>query len=169
MNFGRVQTTSAYEHYLQHVQQEFLIAELREAGESMINVCESITEEKAGTAYAEGKWTIKELIVHLIDSERVFCYRAMRFARNDRTELPGFDHESYVPESFANERKLVNILDEFAHIRSATIGMFRGMNEEQLARTGVANGCTAGVEELGFVIAGHQRHHTIVLHEKYLS
>jgi uncharacterized damage-inducible protein DinB len=100
----------------------------------------SLPEEKLTSRYAEGKWTIKEILVHIIDDERIYAYRALRFARNDKTELPGFEQDDYARHSGANERDIKDILQEFAAVRQATISLFDGLSREALIRAGVADG-----------------------------
>ena len=129
---------------------------------------DSITEEKSNYAYADGKWTIKELLVHMIDTERIFCNRALRFARNDQTDLPGYDHDNYVPYSGANERDLSAIINEFNWVRQGTIALFNSFTPEMLDRKGTANGNDLTVLSIGFIIAGHETHHVNILEERYL-
>ncbi len=128
-----------------------------------------IPDNRMDFLYAQGKWSIAEVLVHLMDAERVFQYRALRFARNDRTELMGFDQDFYVPESFANDRTKGAIIEEFSALRKSTITFFKGLAEEQLMRSGKANGAAMSVRALGFVICGHQAHHFKILKERYLS
>lgn len=120
-------------------------------------------------AYAPGKWTIKELLVHLVDCERIFCYRALCFARNDQTELSGFDENSYVLDSGAIHRTPLSIINEYLSVRSATIQLFKNFDDIMLMRTGTANGKKFSVKLLGVVIAGHEKHHIKIISEKYLS
>lgn len=127
-----------------------------------------ITEEQGNYSYAEGKWSIKELLVHLIDTERIFCNRALRIARNDKTNLPGYDHDAYVPESMANERKICEIYKEFDLVRQSTIAMFKSFTPEMLERSGTANGNNLTVLAIGYIIAGHETHHINILEERYL-
>ena len=127
-----------------------------------------ITEEKGNYVYAYGKWTIKELLVHLIDTERIFCNRALRFARNDQTDLPGYNHDEYVPNSGANERTLNDISNEFNIVRQGTIALFNSFTPEMLERKGTANGNNLTVLAIGFVISGHEKHHVNILDERYL-
>ena len=127
-----------------------------------------ITESKGNSAYAKGKWTIKELLVHMIDTERIFCNRALRFARNDQTDLPGYDHDNYVPFSGANERALKDITDEFNAVRKATIALFNSFTNQMLERSGTANGNKLTVLAIGYVISGHETHHVNILKERYL-
>ena len=131
-------------------------------------ISDLITEEQGGYAYAEGKWTIKELLVHMIDTERIFCNRALRFARNDQTDLPGYDHDNYVPYSGANERSLKDISDEFNAVRLGTIALFNSFTDEMLDRKGTANGNNLTVLAIGFIISGHETHHVNILDERYL-
>lgn len=128
----------------------------------------SLTEEKSNYAYAEGKWTIKELLVHMIDTERIFCNRALRFARNDQADLPGYDHDGYVPNSGANERTLNDIENEFNLVRQGTVALFNSFTPEMLDRKGTANGNHLTVLSIGFIIAGHETHHVNILEERYL-
>jgi len=128
----------------------------------------SVPEERLQYRYAENKWTIKEILVHIMDDERIYAYRALRIARNDKTELPGFEQDDYVPYSRANERSLKNILNEYATIRKATITLFENLDEAAFLRTGVANGHIVSVRALAYHIAGHELHHMSVIRERYL-
>jgi len=127
-----------------------------------------ITEEQGNGAYAEGKWTIKELLVHMIDTERIFCNRALRIARNDKTDMPGYEHDAYVSYSGANERRLIDIYKEFNVVRQGTIALFNSFTPEMLERGGTANGNALTVLSIGYIIAGHETHHTNVMDERYL-
>lgn len=127
-----------------------------------------IPEEKAEYRYAEGKWTVKELLQHLSDTERIMAYRALCIARNDKTELPGFDENAYVEALDLSNRSLTDIKEEFLEMKKSTISLFRSFHSEALVRLGKMNGQPASVRALGFIIAGHQRHHFMVLKERYL-
>lgn len=128
---------------------------------------QEITEAQAMHRYAPGKWSVKEVIVHMADAERVFAYRALRFARADATELPGFDENAWVPASIADRRAASELLFEFAAVRAATLALFAGLDEEALLRSGIANGNPISVRALAYVIAGHERHHMGLLRERY--
>lgn len=128
----------------------------------------SLPEEKLGFRYAEGKWTIKEILVHLIDDERIYAYRALRFARNDKTELPGFEQDDYALHSGANERSLEDILKEFSSVRRATISLFEGFDSEALMRAGIADGKVMSVRAAAYHIAGHEMRHLNIIKERYL-
>ena len=128
----------------------------------------SLPEEKLNFRYAEGKWTIKEILVHVIDDERIYAYRALRFARNDKTELPGFEQDAYALNSGANERSVKNILKELTSVRRATISLFDGLDDEALTREGVADGNKVSVRALAYHIAGHELRHINIIKERYL-
>lgn len=145
-----------------------ILGELNHSFEALRTFIESLRTEKLVYRYADGKWTIKELLVHLIDAERIFAYRALRIARADKTELAGFDENEYVPNSGANERSLVSILREYAAVRTASIELFSNMTEEMLARKGIVNNGIISVRALPYIIAGHEAHHLRIIRERYL-
>jgi uncharacterized damage-inducible protein DinB len=128
----------------------------------------SLPEGKLNYRYAENKWTIKEIMVHIIDDERIYAYRALRFARNDETELPGFEQDDYVLYSRANERSIENIMEEYEAVRSSTIALFDGLPEDSFLRMGIANNNKVTVRALAYHIAGHELHHINIIKEKYL-
>ena len=128
----------------------------------------SIPEEQGGHRYAPDKWSIREVIGHLIDSERIFAYRALRFARGDSNPLPGFDQDEYVRASGSDRRKLADLAAEFAHLRRATIAMLGSLDENAPERRGKANNNEISVRALAYVMAGHERHHIDILKERYL-
>lgn len=119
--------------------------------------------------YAEGKWTIKEILGHIVDDERIYVYRALRFARNDSTELPGFKQDHYAQYSKANKREIADLLDEFSLVRQSTIAFFNGLDDAGLMRTGVADGHRASVRALAYHIAGHELRHMNIIRERYLK
>ena len=125
--------------------------------------------EKLGNkVYAEGKWTVKEIIQHMIDNERVQAYRALRIARNDKTPLPGYDENLFAANVQASVRDLGELLEEFAIVRRSNIMLFENFNEEVQQRTGLCNNVPISVLALGFVLVGHQIHHANIIREKYL-
>jgi uncharacterized damage-inducible protein DinB len=128
----------------------------------------SIPKARLLHRYAEGKWTIKEILGHVVDDERIYVYRALRFARNDTTELPGFDQDHYARYSEANQRDIEDILDEFTLVRQSTIAFFNGLDDTALMRTGVAEGNRASVRALAYHIAGHELRHMNIIRERYL-
>jgi hypothetical protein len=131
----------------------------------------SLPEEKLYYRYAPGKWTIKEILVHNIDDERIFSYRALRYARNDKTELPGFEQDDYAFYSNANERTLESIFEEYEHVRKSTISLFKYLPEDSLMRAGtsIGNVNRRTVRALAYHIAGHEQRHVKLIRERYLA
>ena len=128
----------------------------------------SLSEAQTETPYAAGKWTLKEMLLHQIDSERVFAYRALRFARADSQDLPGFEQDDYVAHSGANQRFIASLLAEYDATRAATLALFESFTETQLDRRGSANGGPATVRALLYIVPGHERHHLNIIRERYL-
>ncbi|WP_162426477.1 DinB family protein [Pontibacter pudoricolor] len=129
----------------------------------------AIDDTRAEEAYAEGKWTIKELLQHMLDSERIFAYRALCIARGEQASLPGFDENMYAENSMANERQLKDILEEYDLVRRSNLCMFRGFDSGALDNVGTANNKQITLRGLIYVIAGHERHHINILKERYLK
>jgi hypothetical protein len=124
-------------------------------------------EARASYRYAPGKWSVKELVNHLSDTERIFCYRALRFARNDATPLPGFDENAYASEMYADERPLADLVEELLEVRRATLSFLRGLRADAWTRRGIASGKEVSVRAMAYAMAGHVRHHLEVLAERY--
>ena len=119
--------------------------------------------------YAQGKWTIPQIIEHVSDTERIFQYRALRFARQDKTELSGFDENIYAAVSKANDRTIEDLLNEFQIVRNSSIALFKSLDKDQLHFTGKANGNEVSVLALGFIMIGHSLHHFNVIKERYFG
>jgi hypothetical protein len=145
-----------------------LISLLREQAMETVALLQGLTPKQSEYAYAPGKWNIKQVIGHIIDAERVFVYRAMCFARQDKTELPPFDENAYVDNANFNERTLADLLEEFQVVRSATIHFAKTLDADSVARVGIASKKPISVRALLYVIAGHERHHVELFREKYL-
>ncbi|WP_367770012.1 DinB family protein [Flavobacterium sp. WC2421] len=145
-----------------------MIEELEICLHDFIRFVQNIPMDKFDYRYAEGKWTIKDIIQHIIDTERIFAYRALRISRNDKTPLPGFEENHYVDNTNANERNLQGLLTEMAVVRQATLSLFKSFSEEQLLRTGTASNTSISVRAIAFIIIGHQKHHQKVYQERYL-
>ncbi len=158
---------SFYAGYVAHVAHLSLTDALRYSHEQLSIALQSVPEEKGNYAYAPGKWSVKEVLCHVQDAERIFAYRALRFARNDKTELPGFDEVKYTPESNAHARTLKQLIDELQRLRITTIDLFNSFTPEMLNRTGTANNNLVSVLNLGYIIAGHEIHHLGVLKSRY--
>ena len=157
-----------YVPYIQRVSHESLLDSLVHGRDYTLNILAQLDEDKGNYAYAPGKWTVKELLQHITDSERVFAYRAMCIARGEKTALPGYEQDDYVENSAVKDRSLADVVEEFDHTRMSTIALCKSFDREQLARFGNANGVDIGVEALGYIIAGHCDHHTRILEERYL-
>jgi hypothetical protein len=128
-----------------------------------------IGEGRGDHAYAPGKWTIREVLGHLIDAERIFGYRVLRIARGDQTPLPGFDENAYVPESLASGRTLVELAEEFAPVRRSHLALLRTLTPEMAARLGTASDAPVTVRAIAWIMAGHAAHHMGIVRERYLQ
>jgi hypothetical protein len=166
---GDTEYSPYYAPYIQLIPDIDLISALKEAERKIMEVTHGISEQQANHRYEAGKWSIKEVISHLNDAERVFTYRALRFSRNDKTELSGFDENNWVPESNAQFRKLQDILKEHHIVRQSSLSFFENITEEMSHRKGMANGKEISVRALGFIICGHALHHANILSERYLN
>jgi hypothetical protein len=127
----------------------------------------ALSEAQAGHRYAPGKWSVREVIGHVADSERVFAYRALTIARGDTTALPGFDENPWAEVSKADQRPLVDLLAELRAVRAASLALFQGFGAAEWERSGTASGKPVTVRALPYIIAGHERHHLAVLRERY--
>ncbi|WP_026705122.1 DinB family protein [Flavobacterium soli] len=160
---------SFYANYINKVTDEYtLIEELEISVHRLIKFVQNIPMDKYDYRYAEGKWTIKDILQHLIDSERIFAYRALRFARNDKTELPGFNEDDFAAIANGANRSIMDLLTELSVVRQSTLSLFKNFDDEQLLRSGIASNNNMSVRALGFVIIGHQNHHQQVFQERYL-
>jgi uncharacterized damage-inducible protein DinB len=156
-----------YQNYIDTVDDDVIDA-LETQASAFADFINAIPEEKADFAYDEGKWTIKELLGHVIDTERIMTYRAVRFSRNDTTPLPGFEENFYVDHAHFNDRTLSGLAEEFNLLRRANLHFFRSLNEDEIGRAGTANGKQMTVRALLFVLAGHVNHHRRIITERYL-
>jgi len=144
------------------------VAALRHADERFHHVLSNLTQQQAEKAYAPGKWTVLDLMQHLIDSEWVFTYRALRFARYDTTDLPGYDHDNYVLKAGANSRSLEELTADMKLLRLNTIALFESFSDAALLNQGTANVNLVSVRALAWITAGHQLHHLSIIEERYL-
>lgn len=162
------QVPEYYRGYLRFLKDESVVDFLQSSAKDFNYLLNTFSNEKAEYRYAEKKWSVKDLVQHVIDSERVFAYRAMRFARNDSTEVPGFEQDDYAHHADSDSRDIKDLMSEFTSTRYSTISLFSSLREKDLKRTGIANGVEFSVEILGYLISGHQLHHLEVIREKYL-
>jgi hypothetical protein len=156
-----------YQKYIETVGDNVL-AELDHQASAFPDFLNGISVDKESFAYAEGKWTIKELVGHIIDTERIMVYRALRVGRNDKTPLPGFEENDYVENAHFSDRTLQSLAEEFSVLRKANMYLIRSFTDEEIERTGVSNGTAISVRALIFILAGHLNHHRRIIEERYL-
>lgn len=158
-----------YKGYVKLVEHPDIIQALRISGYRTLELIHSVPEDKTDFRYADGKWSIREVLGHMMDAERIFGYRALRFARNDRTPLPGFDEQAYAPHLNVSSRSLAQLGEEMQHLRTSTVDLFQSFSEEMLTRKGIASNNELSVGALGIIIAGHETHHCKIIRERYLA
>lgn len=158
-----------YDRYIALVPAGDIIALLSVQIDDTLALLRDLTEEQALHAYAPGKWTIKEVLGHIMDAERVFMHRALRFARGDHTPLPGFDENAYTPAGGFNTRPLASLIAEFTAVRRATVAFLAGVSGEAWQRSGTASGTPVSVRALAWIAAGHELHHRLILAQRYLA
>ncbi len=158
-----------YQGYVNNVESDDIIQTLKENHLTSMALFNALTEEHAEHAYEPGKWTIKEVIGHMIDTERVFVFRALSFARGEQQPLPGFDENTYVPAGKFRNRSLQSLIEEYNAVRQATVIFFENLTDEEWTKEGVANQGNFTVQSLAYIIAGHEAHHIKVLKERYMQ
>lgn len=157
-----------YHNYIRQVPQDDLAAALPELSHDFLTLMESLPADKQAYAYAPGKWTLKEVFQHVIDTERILAYRALCIARGETQSLPGFEENEYAARSKANNRNWADLAEECRLVRKASELLFRSFDEEQLEAGGTANNSPLYVRGLGFIVAGHCQHHLNIIKERYL-
>lgn len=155
-------------NYIKLVPDDNLLRHLADNLKATVEFVLGLPADKLAYRYAPGKWTIREVMQHVADTERIFAYRALCFARADKTALQGFDENFYAANSAANERDIKSIMREFVAVRNATISLFDGFDEKVLTRIGTANNNPTSVRALAYQIAGHESHHVNIIKERYL-
>lgn len=158
-----------YGRYIALVPEGDVLSVLNEQLDETLALLRGIPESQAGFRYAPDKWSIKELVGHLIDSERIFSYRALRFARKDETPLPGYEQDDYIRNASFDAYPLSELADEFESVRRSSLFLFKHLDSEAWMRRGMANDSEASVRALCYIIAGHERHHRQILRDKYLT
>ncbi len=157
-----------YKLYISQVAGDDFLNSLNAAMAGTISFLKSLEDEKWNYRYAEGKWSIKEVVLHMIDTERIFAYQVLRIARNDMTPIEGFEQDDYIPYLNADNRDTDSIIQEYSSVRLATLDLFRNFDDEMLNRIGTASGRPFSPRAIGFIIAGHEAHHLSVIRERYL-
>lgn len=158
-----------YGKYISLVPEGDIVETLRAQIGDTLALLRGIREESASYRYAPGKWSIKEVVGHMADVERVMAYRALRVARDDKTPLPGFDENAFVPAANFEERSLASLAHELTQVRAATVAFFETLNPVAATRRGTANDATITARALAYIIAGHERHHVALLKDRYLK
>ena len=156
-----------FNRYISQVEEIDPIAVLKQSFQSSRDLMLSLSLDQWDHRYADGKWSIKEVWVHILDTERIFAYRALRFGRGDETALAGFDQDTYIIPSNASNRSIASILEEYEAVRKATLTLYENFTSEALDRSGLASGNKVTVRAFAFIIAGHERHHVKGLRENY--
>ena len=157
----------SFESYVSHVTEDDILPAMRSQIDALDVLLDRVTPERETYAYGEGKWTIRQIVGHLIDGERVFGYRALCIARGETQNLPGFDENAYMPNAPYEHIELEDLLSEFRLVRLSNIAMFRTLDETAWTRMGMANDAPVSVRALAYVMVGHTRHHMGVLRERY--
>lgn len=157
-----------FARYVALVPEDDVIAALESQGRETAAVLAGIDETKAAHRYAEGKWSIKEVVGHVGDAERVFSYRALCIARGETQSLPGYEEQTYTPTAKFDRRTMSDLADDLAAVRRATLALLHGLDDEAWGRSGVANEAAVSVRALAYMMLGHERHHLGVLRERYL-
>jgi len=158
-----------YNTYVSLIEDNAVLPVLDAQAGEIRDMFSGVPEQKGAFAYAEGKWTIKELLSHLIDGERIFAYRILRISRGDTTPIEGFEQDDYIETSNANNRSFTDLLDEFDHERHANLLLVKNLTDEASLRMGTASNNPVSVRALVYIMAGHVRHHVNILQERYLS
>ncbi len=158
-----------YHTYVGKVPEGELIALLNNQLEATVAIFANLEEAQGAYRYGEGKWSIKEVLGHIIDTERVMSYRALRVSRGDQTPLPGFEQDDYVAAFDANVRAFSDMIEEFKMVRQSTILFFKSCTDEMMLRTGTASNCPISTRALAYIILGHELHHVKILKERYLN
>lgn len=158
-----------YHNYISQVGANELPDAFKSHTTELVDFLNNIPDDKWNYRYAEGKWSIKEVVQHIIDAERIFCYRALRFARKDETPLPGFDENVYAENSNAGRRSKSELINEMQNVQRSSADLFNSFTNEQLECSGTANNKSIYVKGIGFIIVGHGLHHRNILEERYLS
>lgn len=160
---------SYYEQYINLVPKNMgLVDALTKGGKRTYKFFKQLPSDKHDYRYEEGKWTPKEVLLHLIDTERVFSYRALRFGRMDKTPLEGFEQDDFVAHSNATDRSMQSLLEEYKSVRMSTIALYESMGDDGLLNVGQASGSPLSPRSAGFITAGHDRHHVEIIKERYL-
>ncbi|GGG48572.1 DinB family protein [Bizionia arctica] len=157
-----------YANYVKLAGSKDLISGIASSLQETLTFLKSIPDDKLEYRYQEAKWTIKDVIQHMIDTERIFAYRALRFARRDTVSLAGFEENAYASVANANDRTRKDLFKEYQLVRESTLMLFKGMDVDMLMQIGEASGVNMSVRAIGFVTIGHEKHHCQIIESRYL-
>lgn len=166
---GSRESASYYKHYINLNTNTNIVKSLTTQIAQIKKMFGGVKPANQNFRYAKGKWSVKELLGHIMDAERIFGYRALRIARKDKTHLAGFEENHYVKNGFFEKRSMASLLEEFIALRKANIELFKSLDESRLAYKGIANGSHVSVRALAYIISGHTIHHLGILKERYIS
>jgi len=158
-----------YERYISLLPDDDILSILEVQKKTSEEFLKTLSEEQGNISYTEGKWTIKEVVGHIIDTERVMAYRALCFSRGEKQSQPGFEQEDYIANGNYNNRTMDDLINEFIAVRNANLIMFKSFSEEMLKQSGIASDNKVTVLALIYIIAGHEKHHIKIIKEKYLK
>jgi hypothetical protein len=166
---GTTEYAPYYDKYVELVPDGDIAETLARQIDESLTTYRAVTEEQSRFRYAPDKWTLKQVLGHICDTERVFAFRALAFARGEAQPIPGFEQDAYVAHADSDARTWASLIEELKAVRGATVTLFRSLSEQALERQGVASNNPVSVRALGFMIAGHERHHLSILKSKYLA
>jgi hypothetical protein len=157
-----------YKQYIDKTSDLDIVNGLKQNLMSVVEFFESISQEKHLYAYAENKWSILDILLHIIDTERIFSYRALRIIRKDKTPMVGFDQDEFVISGNANNRSMDSLIEEYKSVRNSTITLYSNLRSESLKLIGKASGSNISARAIGYIIIGHENHHISIIRERYL-
>ncbi|MDP3684503.1 MAG: DinB family protein [Ignavibacteria bacterium] len=157
-----------YQRYIDLITTDDIFSSFKQQAEEILTLFANLSEEQASFRYAEGKWTMKEVLAHIVDSERIFGYRVLAISRGEKNPLPGFAENEYVRNGKYENRSLKSLLAEFSHLSSANLELFKSLDEEMLAQKGTASGKEVTARAILFVTIGHEKHHLEIIKTRYL-
>lgn len=158
-----------YQRYIDLITTDDVLSFYKLQADEIVALFTNLSEEQASFSYAEGKWTIKEVLAHIVDSERIFGYRVLAISRGDKNLLPGFDENEYVSKGKYENRSLKSLLSEYSHLSSANFELFKSLDEEMLSQKGTASGKEVTARAILFVTIGHEKHHLEIIKSRYLK
>ena len=168
-NLNPKEYNSYYKSYIDKSTDVNIVQGLNKNLDAVVSFYSNIPQEKHDFAYAKGKWTVKDILLHIIDTERIFTYRALRIARQDKTPLAGFEQDDYVVSGQSSSRSLDNILEEYKAVRQASIALYQSFDSNTLEQIGEASGFPISVRAIGYILTGHENHHNQIIIGRYLK